>query len=215
VTRRLAALALGAGATCGLVACGNSGPSHHTTTTTTSRQRANSTSTTATTTTTTSTSISTTTTSTTTATATSVTTTACNRISASAGQRMGAAGTITGVITLTNTGGSTCIMNGYPVMALFSGSGAPLVVTMTDGLTVHLSPAANGPPAAVSVPPSGTAQFAFEYSDVPVGSETSCSSSEVAETTAPGARVPSPNFALAADPCDNGTIRVSPVYPTS
>jgi hypothetical protein len=127
---------------------------------------------------------------------------------------MGAAGTITGVVTLTNTGPASCVMNGYPVMALFSSTGAPLVVTMVDGLTVHLSPAANGPPAAVSVPPAGTAQFAFQYSDVPVGSETSCPNSAQAETTAPGASVASPKFALAADPCGNGTVRVSPVYAT-
>jgi Protein of unknown function (DUF4232) len=142
-------------------------------------------------------------------------TTACNRITASAGQTMGAAGTITGVVTLTNSGSTTCVMNGYPVMALFSSSGAPLVVTMVDGLTVHLSSAANGPPVAVSVPPAGSAQFSFQYSDVPVGSETSCPNSTQAETTAPGASVASPNFAFAADPCGHGTIRVSPVYATA
>jgi hypothetical protein len=142
-------------------------------------------------------------------------TTACNRITASAGQMMGAAGTITGVVTLTNAGPATCVMNGYPVMALFSGSGTPLVVTMVNGLTVHLSPAANSPPSAVSVAPAGTAQFAFEYSDVPVGSETSCPSSAQAQATAPGASVASPNFALVADPCGNGTLKVSPVYAIS
>ncbi len=128
---------------------------------------------------------------------------------------MGAAGTITGVVTLTNIGSAPCVMNGYPVMALFSGNGVSLKVTMVDGLSVHLSPAANGSPAAVSLSPSGTAQFAFQYSDVPVGSETSCPSSAMAETTPPGASVASPNFALTADPCDNGTLRVSPVYATS
>jgi hypothetical protein len=128
---------------------------------------------------------------------------------------MGAAGTITGVVTLTNTSTAACVMNGYPVMALISGSGMHLVVTMVDGLTVHLSPGANGPPAAVSVPPAGSAQFAFQYSDVPMGSETSCPSSAQAETTAPGASVASPSFPLVADPCGNGTLRVSPVYATS
>jgi hypothetical protein len=28
----------------------------------------------------------------------------------------------------------------------------------------------------------------------------------------PGATTPSPTFALAIAPCDNGTIRVSPIY---
>jgi hypothetical protein len=214
VTRRLVALAVGAGASVGVVACGSPAPAHHTTTTTTSRRPVQSSSTTTSSTSTTSSS-STSKSSTTTSTSAPVVTTACNRITASAGQMMGAAGTITGVVTLTNIGVATCVTNGYPVMALFSGSGAPLVVTVVDGLTVHLSAAANGPPAAVSLRPSGTAQFAFQYSDVPAGSETSCPSSEMAETTAPGASVASPNFALAADPCDNGTLRVSPVYADS
>ncbi len=207
---RLVALAVGAGASLGVVACGNPAPTprHHTTTTTTSLPPVTSSSTTTSSTTATTATTSTTTTSTT----TSVASTPCNRISASAGQMMGAAGTITGVITLTNSGTATCVMNGYPRMALFSGSGAPLVVTVVEGLTVNLSPAANAPPAAVSVLPAGTAQFAFQYSDVPVGSETSCPTSAMATTTAPGASTASPNFALTADPCGNGTIRVSPVY---
>ncbi len=208
MTARLLALAVGAGATIFLGACGNSTPSHHTTTTTTSRAPATS----STTSTSTTSSIVTTTTSASTTTTTVAVPTACNRISASAGQMMGAAGTITGLITLTNSGPTTCVMNGYPVMALYSGTGAALVVTMMDGLTVNLSPAANGPPTAVSIPPAGTAQFNYQYSDVPVGSETSCPTSEMAEVTPPGGRAASPNFAFTADPCGNGTIRVSPVY---
>jgi hypothetical protein len=206
VKTRLVALALGAGASVGLVACSNPAPTprHRTTTTTTTSLPPVTSSSTTTSSTTAATS--------TTSTTTSVASTPCNRISASAGQMMGAAGTITGVITLTNTGTATCVMNGYPGMALFSGSGAPLVVTVVDRLTVNLSPPANGPPAAVSVSPAGTVQFAFQYSDVPVGSETSCPTSAMAQTTAPGASAASPNFALAADPCGNGTIRVSPVY---
>ena len=95
---------------------------------------------------------------------------ACSHLTASAGQAQGAAGTITGIITLTNTGPATCTVNGYPTMALFSGSGAPLTVTMVNGLTVNLSPAANAPPSAGhGGAGSATAQFAYQYSDVPVG----------------------------------------------
>ena len=183
---RLVALAVGAGATLGLGACGNPAPAHHhATTTTTSRPPVTSSSTT-----TSSAPTTTTTTTSATTTTTSAVSAACNRVSASAGQTMGAAGTITGVITLTNSGPATCVMNGYPVIALFSGSGAPIVVTMVDGLTVNLSPAANGPPTAVSVVPAGRAQFNYQYSDVPVGSETSCPTSEMAEVSAPGGASP-------------------------
>jgi hypothetical protein len=140
---------------------------------------------------------------------------ACSHITAAAGQGQGAAGTITGVITVTNTGPSACTVNGYPTMALYSGSGAPLTVTMVNGLTVSLSPPANAGPSAVTIAPSSTAQFAYQFSDVPVGAETSCPSSESVSVTMPGATSGSPSFALAIAPCNNGTIRVSPVYATS
>ena len=116
------------------------------------------------------------------------------------------------MITVTNTGTTPCTVNGYPTMALFSGSGAPLTVTMVNGLTVTVSSAANAPPSSVSVAPSSTAQFAYQFSDVPVGSETSCPTSESASVTMPGSTTASPTFQLAIGPCGNGTIKVSPVY---
>ncbi len=140
---------------------------------------------------------------------------ACNRITASAGAPRGRPGPSTGVITVTNTGTTTCTANGYPTVALLSGSGAPLTVTMVNGLSVDLSGPANAAPSLVSVAPSSTAQFAYQYSDVPVGSETSCPTSELATVTMPGATTASPSFALAIGPCGNGTIRVSPVYAPS
>src|SRR5262249_52523685 len=146
---------------------------------------------------------------------TSAAATACSHITAAAGQGQGAAGTITGVITVTNTGPSACTANGYPTMALYSGSGAPLTVTMVNGLSVSLSPPANAGPSAVTIGPSSTAQFAYQLSDVPVGAETSCPSSESVSVTMPGATSGSPAFALAIAPCNNGTIRVSPVYASS
>jgi hypothetical protein len=86
---------------------------------------------------------------------------------------------------------------------------------MVDGLSVDLSPPANAAPSAVDLAPSGTAQFAYQYSDVPVGSETSCPGSEMASVTMPGSPTASATFALAIAPCNSGTIRVSPVYTPS
>jgi hypothetical protein len=137
---------------------------------------------------------------------------ACARVSASPAAGQGAAGTITGTVTVTNTGSTACTANGYPTIALASGSGAPLTVTMVNGLSVDVSAAANAPPSTVSLPPSGTAQFAYQFSDVPTGSETSCPTSESATVTMPGATTASASFALAIDPCNNGTVRVSPIY---
>ena len=199
------ALALLACASVVLAACSStpSAPKH--TTTTTTHKAASTTTTTA----------ATTTTASTTTTTTSAVSAACNHITAAPGMSQGAAGTITGVITVTNTGPSTCTSDGYPKVALFSGSGAPLTVTIVNGLSVTLSPPANAAPSSVAVAPSSTAQFSYQYSDVPVGTETSCPSSELATVTLPEATSPSPTFALAVSPCNNGTIRVSPVYPSS
>jgi hypothetical protein len=145
-------------------------------------------------------------------TSTAATSTACSHITASPGQGQGAAGTITGLVTITNASTTACTVNGYPTMALFSGSGAPLTVTIVNGLTVPVSSAANAPPSSVSVAPNARAQFAYQYSDVPVGSETSCPMSEAASVTMPGSTTASPSFQLAIGPCGNGTIKVSPVY---
>ena len=83
---------------------------------------------------------------------------------------------------------------------------------MVNGLTVSISTPANAPPSSFSVAPSGTAQFAYQFSDVPVGGETSCPTSQSASVTMPGSTTGSPSFQLAIGPCGNGTIRVSPVY---
>jgi hypothetical protein len=194
------ALAFVACAGVGLAAC-SSTPSKPKDVTTTTRAATSTTSASTTSTTTVSTTSS-----------TAATSTACSHVSASPGQGQGAAGTITGVITVSNTGSTACTVNGYPTMALFSGSGAALTVTMVNGLTVSVSSAANAPPSSVSVAPAATAQFAYQYSDVPVGSETSCPTSESATVTMPGSTTPSAMFQLAIGPCGNGTIKVSPVF---
>lgn len=197
------ALAVLAGAGLCLAACSSSPSPRHSTTTTTHHHAATTSSST------------TSTSSPPTTSSTSVAAVACSHISAAAGQSQGAAGTITGVVTVTNTGTTPCTVDGYPTVALYSGSGAPLTVTMMNGLTVSVSPQAGAPPSSVTIAPSATAQFAYQISDVPVGNETSCPTSEQATTTMPGASASSPYFPLAIGPCNNGTIRVSPVYKTA
>lgn len=195
------ALAVLAGAGLCLAACSSPSLKHSTTTTT---HRATSTS-----------SSTTSTTGAPSTSSTAVAGAACNHISAAAGAPQGAAGTGTGVVTVTNTGTTPCTVDGYPTVALYSGSGAPLTVTMVNGLSVSVTPQAGAPPSSVTIAPSSTAQFAYQFSDVPTGAQTSCPVSEQATTTMPGASASSPYFALAIGPCNNGTIRVSPVYKTS
>ncbi len=140
---------------------------------------------------------------------------ACTSVTATVGQVQGAAGTITGTITLTPTAsGVTCTMDGYPTMALRDVAGAAVPVTIVDGLTISVSGSANAPPARVTLAPGTQAQFAYQYSDVPSGSETSCARSSTATVTPPGSGTPSAPTALSIAPCNNGTIRVSPVYST-
>ena len=203
MTSRRWALALMACAGGVLASCSSSGTPP--TTTTTTHHKA----TTTTSSSTTSTSVSTTTTT------TAAASTACNHISASAGQSSGAAGTITGVVNVTNTGATTCTVDGYPTVALFSSTNAPLTVTMVDGLSVNVSPQANAAPSSFALAPSKSAQFAYQYSDVPVGNETNCATSAQSHVLMPSATTSSPNFALVMTPCNHGTVRVSPVYATS
>ncbi len=151
-------------------------------------------------------------------TSTTTTTTAaagCHGVTAAAGQTDGAAGTITGSITLSDSGGISCPLTGYPSIELFSSNGSSIPVTIMDGLSVDVSSAANAPPAAVTLSPSSAVEFTYQISDVPTGNETTCPTSSTAVVTLPGGAASTPKFTLTMDPCDNGTIRVSPLYAAS
>src|SRR5581483_11139455 len=123
----------------------------------------------------------------------------------------GAAGTITGTIVLSETAGATCPMTGYPALSLYSSGGSSIPVTMVDGLSVNLGGPANAAPSSVTLSPSSKLEFSYQFSDVPTGSETSCPTSATARVTPPRSSA-TPAFPLQIDPCDNGTIRVSPLY---
>jgi len=146
-------------------------------------------------------------------TTTSAGTAVCHDVTAASTGSQGAAGTIVGTISLTNDEASTCTMMGYPTMALFGAGGTTITVTMEDGLTVDVSGPATQAPALVTLAPAAQAEFTYQYSDVPSGTETSCASSTMVGAVPPGATSgSSPQIALSLDPCDNGTIHVSPVY---
>ncbi len=145
-------------------------------------------------------------------TSTSTAVVACSRVTASPGQTQGAAGTVIGTITLTEVGSAACTVLGYPSLARFSASGAPVPVTVVHGLTVNLSGPAVQPPSSVTMTASRQGEFTFQYSDVPTGSETTCASSTTLSVTLPGGSSGSPPAPLTMAPCDNGTIDVSPIY---
>jgi hypothetical protein len=138
----------------------------------------------------------------------------CSGVTATSGQGQGAAGTITGAITLSSAS-ATCTLEGYPTMALFYAAGTTIPVTIVNGLSVDISAAANGSPQTVTLSPSQQVQFTYQYSDVPSGSETTCPSSSTVSVMLPGSSTSTQPITLSLAPCDNGTIRVSPLYAAS
>jgi hypothetical protein len=136
----------------------------------------------------------------------------CGTITATLGQTQGAAGTVTGTVNLVDTGGTVCTMEGYPSLAMFGSGGAPIPTNVVDGLSVNISSAANGPPASITVSPDQGADFTYQYSDVPSGSETPCPSSVTVSFRPPGSSTSTAPIPLVFDACDGGTVRVSPVY---
>jgi len=137
---------------------------------------------------------------------------ACTQVTATPGQSQGAAGTIVGTITLAPVGTATCTMEGYAALARFSSSGATVPITVVNGLTVNLSGPPTQPPSVVTLSSGQQAEFTFEYSDVPTGSQTQCAGSSTVTVTPPGASVASAPVPLTMAPCNNGTVEVSPVY---
>ena len=127
----------------------------------------------------------------------------------------GAAGTIEMSVDLTNQSSSSCTLFGYPGMQLLDGSGNKLPTNVVRGGGPQFGvPGADQGPATVVLAPQHTAAFSFSYSDVPVGTESSCPMSTSSLITPPGDLV-SGTVALAISPCGGGTIHVSPVYSTS
>ena len=116
---------------------------------------------------------------------------------------------------MTPVGSATCTMEGYPVLARFSSSGASVPITIVNGLTVNLSGPPTQPPAVVTLTSGQQAEFTFEYNDVVTGNETSCATSTTVTVTPPGASVASAQVPLTMAPCNNATVEVSPVYAAS
>jgi hypothetical protein len=126
-------------------------------------------------------------------------------------QGSGAAGTIAGTVSMTNTSSTTCTLYGYPGMQLLDAQGGDIPTTVVRGGVNGGPAAASSPPSLVTLAPGQAAAFAMQYEDVPVGNETSCPTSARAEITPPNDTTPAV-VALAISPCDNGTVHVSPVF---
>jgi hypothetical protein len=133
-------------------------------------------------------------------------------VSASQPTTQGAAGTIVGMITLTEVGTGTCTIDGYPTLTRFNASGTAVQTTMVHGLTINVSGPPSQPPAVVTLTPTQQAEFTFQYSDVVTGTETSCATSTTLSITTPGATSASTPLALPINACNSGTVDVSAIY---
>ena len=129
-------------------------------------------------------------------------------LSVSAGARAVAAGTIVAVFVVKNSSSAACSLSGYPQLKLVAGSGASLASDVVDG---------NGP-AIVDrqvgtvdlAGGGGEASFLTSWTDVPVGTETSCPTSASVVVSLPGiggSYVVTDQISA----CGGGRINVSPV----
>lgn len=116
----------------------------------------------------------------------------------------GAAGTILFSVTLKNTG-AMCSLKGYPALRI-KRAHALLPTHVVHGGVAML----NSTPKRVALTHLGRASVLIAYSDVPVGSETTCPSGTAIRMRPPGASgwltIKVPTTA-----CGHGTLHESPV----
>jgi len=120
----------------------------------------------------------------------------------------GAAGTIETTVGLRNTSATACTLGGYPGLLLLDAAGAALPTTVVRKGSYSFTAMS---PTTVSLSPGASVYFNIGYSDVPVGSETSCPSSAKLEITPPNAF---DHLVVVAtlSPCGGGSMTVSPVF---
>lgn len=120
----------------------------------------------------------------------------------------GAAGTIEITISLRSTASSACILAGYPGLQLLGPGGAALPTTVIRKGAYSFTAMA---PVAVRLSTGQSAEFNLGFSDVPVGTETSCATADALEVTPPDS-VDHLMIVASLAPCGRGTLVVSPVF---
>jgi Protein of unknown function (DUF4232) len=120
----------------------------------------------------------------------------------------GAAGTLEVTVSLRSTASSSCILAGYPGLQLLGPGGAALPTTVIRKGAYSFTAMA---PAAVRLSTGQSAEFNLGYSDVPVGTETSCPTATALEVTPPD-NVDHLTVAASLAPCGRGTLVVSPMF---
>ena len=129
----------------------------------------------------------------------------------------GAMGTVYASVTLTKDAGPTCTLKGWPALTLQDRTGAVLPSTTNDLPTTN-SPItfpdapANRAPATLTLTNGKTANFDLAYSNVPSGAESCPSVVTLSIQLVKNGSVVVVTPAYPPQPCNQGTIWVSPFF---
>ena len=175
--------------------------------------------TTSTTTTTTATSTTTIAQSTTTTTLASANGSTCqgSDFSGAGGLSQGAAGTIYTSFTLTKSTPGSCTLNGWPVISLANQAGAALAehtirIPSPGNPGNFLTPAANRAPTTLTLTQGSTTSFSVSFSDVTTGTQACPTVAVVRVGTGVGTSTTPIALTYPLEPCNAGTLNVSPFY---
>ena len=128
----------------------------------------------------------------------------------------GAAGTIYTSFTLTKSTPGSCTLKGWPVLGLENQAGASLpertVEIPSSGHPGNfLTPAANRAPATLTLQQGSTTTFSVSFNDV-TGAQACPFAAVVRVGTGVGSSVTSISLTYPIQPCNGGTLDVSPFY---
>jgi Protein of unknown function (DUF4232) len=120
----------------------------------------------------------------------------------------GAAGTLEMTVALRSSSPGSCLLAGYPGLQLLSAGGSALPTNVVRKGSYSFTAMA---PSTVTLSSGQSVDFNLGFSDVPVGTETSCPTASSMDVTPPNATDHLVVTATLA-PCGGGTVVVSPVF---
>jgi hypothetical protein len=136
---------------------------------------------------------------------------ACATVIVTPGKSQAVAGTIYGMVTLAAPDATPCTITGYPGLIRIDAAGSTVPITIVDGLTIGIRGLFERLPAPVTLSPTQKAEFAYQYSDVPTGTETTCALSTALVVLLPGSAAAAAPVALDMSPCSGAMVYVSPI----
>ena len=137
--------------------------------------------------------------------------------SGAGGLSQGAAGTIYTSFTLTKTTPGSCTLNGWPVISLANQAGAALAehtikIPSPGNPGNFLTPAANHAPSTLTLTQGSTTSFSVSFSDVTTGTQACATVAVVRVGTGVGSSTTPIALTYPLEPCNAGTLNVSPFY---